>query len=415
MSWPAEPPKAEIPAHGAPRPPGTAIPCNPHEGHLHPDLSCEGAPHASLQRVPGWVDGDGMTYDALLLLSFGGPEGPDDVIPFLQNVTDGRSIPSERLAEVGEHYCRFGGRSPINDQCRELLAAIRGDFAANDIPLPVYWGNRNWHPMLTDTLRKMTADGIKRALVFVTAAYASYSGCRQYRENMADARLSVGDSAPDLVRLRHYFNHPGFIEPFVDATVTALAGVPDGARLVFTTHSIPHAWAASSGPAGGAYLAQHQEAAALVVAGVAEKTGTDHEWDLVFQSRSGPPAQPWLEPDVVDHLRRVSKAGTPGAVLVPIGFVSDHLEVLYDLDVEAREAAEELGLPLARAATPGTDPRFVALVRDLVMEQLRDTPPSRRQALGGLGPSQDLCPADCCPNPRGWRPAVSGTEPDGSD
>jgi ferrochelatase len=360
-------------------------------------------------------DVDGMTYDALLLLSFGGPEGPDDVIPFLQNVTAGRDIPSERLAEVGEHYYRFGGRSPINDQCRELLAAIRADFAANDVPLPVYWGNRNWHPMLTDTLRQMAADGIKRALVFVTAAYASYPGCRQYRENMADARLSVGHSAPELARLRHYFNHPGFIEPFVDATVTALAGVPDGARLVFTTHSIPQAWEASSGPVGGAYLAQHQEAAALVVAGVAEKTGTDHDWDLVFQSRSGSPAQRWLEPDVVDHLRRVSKAGTPGAVLVPIGFVSDHLEVLYDLDVEAREAADELGLPVARAATPGTDPRFVALVRDLVMERLRDAPASRRQALGGLGPGHDLCPAECCPNPRGPRPAVSGTHADGED
>jgi ferrochelatase len=261
----------------------------------------------------------------------------------------------------------------------------------------------------------MAADGIKRALVFVTAAYASYPGCRQYRENMADARLAVGRGAPELARLRHYFNHPGFIEPFVDATVAALAAVPDGARLVFTTHSIPQAWAASSGPAGGAYLAQHQEAAALVVAGVAEKTGTVYDSDLAFQSRSGPLAQPWLEPDVVDHLRRMSKADTPGAVLVPIGFVSDHLEVLYDLDIEAREAAEDLGLPLARAATPGTDPRFVALVRDLVLERVRDTPPSQRQALGGFGPSHDLCPAGCCPNPRGRRPAVSGTQIDGED
>ena len=349
---------------------------------------------------------DGMTYDALLLLSFGGPEGPDDVIPFLENVTGGRSIPPARLAEVGEHYYRFGGKSPINDQCRELLAAIRADFAANDLPLPVYWGNRNWHPMLPDTLRQMAADGIKRALVFVTAAYASYSGCRQYRENMADARMTVGNGAPELVRLRHYFNHPGFIDPFVDATVTALADVPDRARLVFTTHSIPQAWAASSGSAGGAYLAQHQEAAALVVAGVAEKTGIEYDWDLVFQSRSGPPAQPWLEPDVVDHLRLLSTAGETGAVLVPIGFVSDHLEVIYDLDVEARQSAEEVGLPVARAATPGADPRFVALVRDLVVERLRNIPPSGRLALGRLGPSHDLCPAGCCPNPRGPRPAV---------
>jgi len=356
-----------------------------------------------------------MTYDALLLLSFGGPEGPDDVIPFLENVTGGRGIPSGRLAEVGEHYYRFGGRSPINDQCRELLGAIRADFAANDIRLPVYWGNRNWHPMLADTLRDMAVDGIKRALVFVTAAYASYSGCRQYRENMAEARSTVGDKAPQLARLRHYFNHPGFIQPFVDATVSALASVPDGARLVFTTHSIPRAWAASSGPSGGAYLAQHEEAAALVVASVADRTRTQHDWDLVFQSRSGPPAQPWLEPDVVDHLRGLAKSGTPGAVLVPIGFVSDHLEVLYDLDIEAREAADELGLPLARAATPGTDPRFVALVRDLVTERLKDTPPSQRQALGGLGPSHDLCPTGCCPNPCGSRPPVSGTDTDEED
>lgn len=353
---------------------------------------------------------DRLAYDALLLLSFGGPEGPEQVIPFLENVTGGRGVPPERLTEVGEHYYRFGGKSPINDQCRALLAAVRADFRANDLDLPVYWGNRNWHPLLADTLREMADDGVKRALVFVTAAYASYSGCRQYRENMADAQAAVGDRAPGLFRLRHYFNHPGFVEPFVDATVAALAEVPTGARLVFTTHSMPQVWAASSGPAGGAYVTQHRETAALVAAGVAERTGTDHGWDLVYQSRSGPPSQPWLEPDVADHLSHLSAADVPGAVLVPIGFVSDHMEVVYDLDVEAAEAAKKLGFPIARAVTPGTHPRFVALVRDLVTERISELPPPRRVALGTLGPSHDLCPAGCCPNPRGPRPACCGED-----
>jgi ferrochelatase len=353
---------------------------------------------------------DRLAYDALLLLSFGGPEGTDEVIPFLENVTSGRGVPPERLAEVGEHYYRFGGKSPINDQCRALLAAVRADFRANDLDLPVYWGNRNWHPLLADTLREMADDGVKRALVFVTAAYASYSGCRQYRENMADARAAIGDRAPELVRLRHYFNHPGFVEPFVDSAVAALAEVPTGARLVFTTHSIPQAWAASSGPAGGSYVSQHRETAALVAAGVAERTGIGHGWDLVYQSRSGPQSQPWLGPDVTDHLSHLSAADVPGAVLVPIGFVSDHIEVVYDLDVEAAEAARKLSFPIARAATPGSDPRFVALVRDLVIERLDEVPPSRRAAFGTLGPSHDLCPAGCCPNPRGFRPACCGED-----
>ena len=349
-------------------------------------------------------------FDALLLLSFGGPEAPDEVIPFLENVTRGRGIPRERLAEVGEHYFRLGGRSPINDQCRALLAAIRSDFAANGLDLPVYWGNRNWHPMLADTLRQMAEDGVGRALVFVTAAYSSYSGCRQYRENMAEALGEVGASAPELVRLRHYFNHPGFVEPFADATVAALATVPPGARLVFTTHSIPEAWAAASGPTGWAYAHQHNATAALVAAGVAGRTGTEHPWDLAYQSRSGSPSQPWLEPDVVDHLKELSSTGVPGAVLVPIGFVSDHMEVCYDLDVETAEAAEKLGLPLARAATPGTDPRFVAMIRDLVEERLAGRPAAQRAALGALGPAHDVCPAGCCPNPRGPRPACCGED-----
>jgi protoporphyrin/coproporphyrin ferrochelatase len=371
-----------------------------------------GAESEGVGRAAGIAGGARVreTFDALLLLSFGGPEAPQEIIPFLENVTRGRGIPRERLAEVGEHYFRMGGRSPINDQCRKLLAAIRGDFAANDLDLPVYWGNRNWHPMLADTVRQMMADGVTRALVFVTAAYSSYSSCRQYREDMAAALTTVGPGGPELVRLRHYFNHPGFVEPFVDTTVAALGEVPRGSRLVFTTHSIPEAWAATSGPTGWAYVDQHRETAKLVAAGVAERTGPTPGWDLVYQSRSGPPSQPWLEPDVVDHLKRLSGTGVPGAVLVPIGFVSDHMEVLYDLDVEAAEAAAKLGLPLARAATPGTDPRFTGMIRELVLERMTGTPPAQRVALGALGPAHDRCPTGCCPNPRGPRPAVSGAD-----
>lgn len=349
-------------------------------------------------------------YDAVLLLSFGGPEGPDDVVPFLENVTRGRGIPRERLVQVGEHYFRFGGVSPINEQCRALRAAIQAGLATHGPDVPVYWGNRNWHPFLADTVAKMAADGVRAALVFVTAAYASYSSCRQYREDMAAARAAAGHGAPSLHRLRHYFNHPGFVGPFVDATVSALAGMPRGSRLVFTTHSIPQAWAASSGPSGGAYVAQHRSVAALIAAAVAERTGVVHRFDLVYQSRSGPPDQPWLEPDVADHINALAADGVAGAVVVPIGFVSDHMEVRYDLDVQAAATAAKLGLRFARVPTPGTDPRFVAMVRDLVLERVENRPTVARAALGELGPSHDDCPAGCCPNPRGPQPACSGED-----
>ncbi|MFY9915881.1 MAG: ferrochelatase, partial [Nocardioidaceae bacterium] len=311
-----------------------------------------------------------LPYDALLLVSFGGPEAPEDVVPFLENVTRGRGIPRERLEEVGQHYYLFGGRSPINDQCRAFIAAVEADFAAHGVRLPVYWGNRNWDPYLADALATMRADGVRRAACFVTSAYSSYSGCRQYRENLYDAVEKV-DSAPVLDKLRHYFNHPGFVQANVEATVAALGLLPaeeqDRARLVFVTHSIPRAMAESAGPDGGAYVDQHHSAAQLVAAAVAAQTGVERPWDLTYCSRSGAPHIPWLEPDVNDHLEELSKAGTTAVVVIPIGFISDHMEVVYDLDTEAKETADRLGLGFARAATAGVHPAFVAAVRDLVL------------------------------------------------
>jgi ferrochelatase len=344
-------------------------------------------------------------YDAFLLVSFGGPEGPDDVLPFLENVTRGRRIPRDRLAAVAEHYYAFGGVSPINQQCRELLEAIGKDFAAAGVDLPLYWGNRNWQPYLTDTVRQMAADGVNRAIAFVTSAYGSYSSCRQYLDDIDSARAEVGAGAPVIDKIRHYFNHPGFIEPLAAGTRAALgrlpAGTRDGAHLVFTAHSIPEAMAAASGPPAdrphaartGLYVTQLTEASRLVAGQVGE-----HPWELVYQSRSGPPSQPWLGPDVGDHLEELAAAGAPAAVLVPVGFVSDHMEVRHDLDVEARQVAGRLGLPVERAATPGTDPRFVSMITELVRERLDGIRPA---ALGSLGPACDACPAGCCaPPPR---------------
>ena len=354
---------------------------------------------------------DVSPYDAVLLVSFGGPEKPDDVIPFLENVTRGKNIPRERLAEVGEHYFGFGGRSPINDQNRAFLTALREDLAGAGIDLPVYWGNRNWDPYLTDALRQMAADGVTRAACFVTSAYSSYSGCRQYRENLAEATAEVPD-APELDRLRHYFNHPGFVEPVVDATLASLAELPEdvreGAHLVFVTHSIPTSMNDTSGPEGGWYVRQHTSAMTEVVERVRQETGHRFPSELVYCSRSGPPQMPWLEPDVNDHLETLVKQGATGAVLVPIGFVSDHMEVIYDLDTEALSTARDLGLPATRAATPGVDPRFVGVVRSLLVERAaaeRGGDPVR-DTVGGLPPSWDRCPVGCCPNPRGDRPTV---------
>lgn len=342
-------------------------------------------------------------YDALLLVSFGGPEGPDEVMPFLENVTRGRNIPRERLLSVAEHYQHFGGVSPINEQNRQLMAALRVELAQHNVQLPIYWGNRNWHPLLADTLAQMQRDGVRNALAFFTSAFSSYSGCRQYRENVAAAQAAVGVDAPQIDKLRAFYNHPGFIEPMIERTSAALKALPVDVRahaaLVFTAHSVPMSMATTS-----AYVEQLHEAAGLVAAAFPE-----HPWQLVYQSRSGPPTQPWLEPDIGDHLRTLSATGVQAVVVVPIGFISDHMEVIYDLDYEARAICESLALPMVRSATVGTHPQFVSMVRELIEERLALR--TERRALGTRGPSHDVCPIDCCPAPS--RPAGAPGRPQG--
>ncbi|MFL6110011.1 MAG: ferrochelatase [Catenulispora sp.] len=336
-----------------------------------------------------------MAYDAFLLLSFGGPEHPDDVMPFLRNVTRGRGVPDERLTEVAEHYYHFGGVSPINQQCRDLLAAVTADFTAHDLRLPTYWGNRNWQPMLADTLAQMRDDGVTSALGFATSAYGGYSSCRQYQEDIAAARAKVGPGAPTIAKLRQFHDHPGFVEPHADAVRAALATLDPArratTRIVFTAHSIPVSMATTAGPDGGRYTAQLHETATLVHAAAA----ADLPWDLVWQSRSGPPQVPWLEPDINDHLRDLADEGITDVVVSPIGFVSDHLEVIWDLDNEAKQTAAGLDMGYARAGTPDTDPRFVTMIRELVQERTAGAP---RERLGTL-PVWDVCPADCCRPP----------------
>jgi ferrochelatase len=324
-------------------------------------------------------------FDAILLLSFGGPEGMDDVLPFLENVTRGRGVPRERLLEVAHHYELFGGASPINEQNRALIAALEPQLRARGVDLPVYFGNRNWHPFLADTMRAMRDDGVRRALAVFTSAYSSYSGCRQYREDLFRAQQEVGADAPELPRLRMFFNHPGFVAANVERLREALAELPDGpVHVAFTAHSIPLAMARSC-----AYEVQLRETARLVADAVAVE-----DWALAFQSRSGPPSVPWLGPDISDHLADVAARGLRNVVVAPSGFISDHMEVLYDLDVEARETAERLGLALARAGTVGTHPAFVAGLADLIAERM--TPGSARATVGRLGPNHDVCAPDCC-------------------
>jgi ferrochelatase len=331
--------------------------------------------------------------DALLVLSFGGPESPDDVMPFLRNVARGRPIPPERLDEVAHHYEAFDGVSPINAANRALIEAVRQGFEAHHIDLPVYWGNRNWHPLLTDTIRSMTADGIRHAAVFVTSAYSSYSSCGQYLADLATARAEVGEDAPRTDKLRAFFDHPGFIDPQVDALRDALEGL--GAerrartRAVFVAHSVPVTMARASGPEGGLYVAQLRAASALV----ADRCGVT-EWDLAFCSRSGSPQTPWLEPDIRDHLVSLARAGVQDVVVVPVGFVSDHMEVRWDLDIEAAAVAAEHGLGFVRVASAGSDPRFAAMVRELVQERLDPAQP--RRTLSDLPPSPEPCPRGCC-------------------
>lgn len=334
-------------------------------------------------------------YDGLLIVSFGGPEGMDDVRPFLDNVLRGRNVPEERKKEVADRYARFGGVSPLNAQSRALVACVRAALRARGIDMPVYLGNRNWHPYLAETLETMRRDGVRRCLAFVTSAYGSYSGCRQYSEDLARARAEIGSGAPDVTRLRAFFNHPLFVEACAERLTEALARLPEpGAfRLVFTAHSIPLSMAA-----GSPYVLRLRETCRLVAA----RVGAD-EWDLVWQSRSGPPSQPWLEPDIGDHVQALHERGVRSVLVAPIGFVSDHFEVVWDLDTELQERTHDLGLDVVRAATVGTHAAYVSMIVELVEEKTADAP---RRAVGLLPPSDDLCPPDCCPTPA--RPA-SGT------
>jgi ferrochelatase len=355
-------------------------------------------------------------YEAVLLVSFGGPEGPEEVLPFLENVTRGRGIPPERLAEVGEHYHLFGGRSPINEQCRRLLAALDSELSDRGVRIPLFWGNRNSVPFLADEVRRIQAAGHRRVLAVVTSAYPSYSSCRQYRENLHDA---AAGTAVEIDRIRHYADHPGFVAASVDATLAALDRLGEAgrqARLVFVTHSIPATMAETAGPeprtGTGAYVDWHRVVAAEVTRQVASRRGSELGHDLVYCSRSGPPSQPWLEPDVNDHLRALHADGVGAVVLVPIGFISDHMEVIYDLDTEAAATAAELGLPCERAATAGVHAQFVAGLVDLMLERAaaaRGDNPDRPVA--GDGPvGWYACSAGCCPNLREpGRPALVQT------
>jgi protoporphyrin/coproporphyrin ferrochelatase len=312
-----------------------------------------------------------VSYDAILIVSFGGPERAEEVIPFLENVLRGRNVPRERLLAVAEHYYHFGGRTPINDYCRALIEALRAETS-----LPIYWGNRNWNPMLVDTVRQMAADGVRRALAIATSAYASYSSCRQYIEDIDAARRAVGEGAPEIAKLPPFADHPLFLEANADRVRAALSRIAGEhrphARLVFTAHSIPRAMAASC---------RYEEQLVKVAGAVAALAGHE-EWDLVWQSRSGPPSQPWLEPDILDHLRRLAENGVTDVVVSPIGFLSDHMEVLYDLDVEAAALCQSLGLNFVRAEAPGLHPAVVKMFAELI-----------------AGPEPAPCTPDCCPPP----------------
>jgi protoporphyrin/coproporphyrin ferrochelatase len=331
-------------------------------------------------------------YDALLIVGFGGPEKPDDVMPFLENVTRGRNIPRERLLEVAEHYHHFGGVSPINSQVRALIAALEPVLRSRGIALPIYWGNRNWHPLLADTLREMIESGTHRALAVVLAAYSSYSSCRQYREDIERAREVVGPSAPTVDKVRVFFNHPDFVAVNAERARAALESLPEAlrsdARFAFTAHSIPDSMAKNC-----RYEEQLQETSRLV----AEALGlTPERWRLVYQSRSGRPSDPWLAPDILDHIDDLNGQDAKALVIVPIGFLSDHMEILFDLDEEARQKCDALGIAMARAETVGTHPRFVSMLAELIQERIAQAPDSKRPAIGRFPASHDVCPVDCC-------------------
>ncbi|HEY0187799.1 MAG TPA: ferrochelatase [Cellulomonas sp.] len=377
-------------------------------------------------------------YDAVLLLSFGGPEQPEDVLPFMRNVTRGKGIPEQRLVEVSKHYALFGGRSPINDQNRALIAALRAELDARGLAIPVAWGNRNWEPYTTGAVDSLRESGARRVLALVTSAYGSYSGCRQYREHVAATLQELGAGADDptgdggtagvrVDKLRHYFNHPGFVQANADAVVEAYQElsdrtgrpVPDlvvDAPLIFVTHSIPHAMEAGSAARRPGYLTQHQEVATLVAALVADRLGAEPAWSLAFCSRSGPPNQPWLDPDINDVLAERAAAGTTAVVMSPIGFVSDHMEVAFDLDTEAMATARDLGITAVRAGTASTRRPFVAGLVDLMLERAaaeRGEHPDR-VTVGDLGPWPDVCAAGCCFQRAGQDtgiPALAGSDP----
>ncbi|MDJ0333639.1 ferrochelatase [Salinibacterium sp. G-O1] len=362
-----------------------------------------------------------VAYDAILLASFGGPEGQDDVIPFLRNVTRGRGIPEERLEEVAHHYRAFGGVSPINDQNRELKAALEAELARRDIDLPVLWGNRNWDPYLRDALTEANERGFTKLIAIGTSAYSSYSSCRQYREDYAIALEETGlGDVLQIDKVRQFFDHPGFVEPFIEGVRQGLADVaaqgiaPEQTHILFSTHSIPSTDAERSGPKErgfgpeGAYAAQHLAVAEVVVAAQDSAVG----WDLVYQSRSGPPTQPWLEPDVNDRITELGAQGVTGVVIVPLGFISDHMEVKWDLDTEAMETAVENGIFAVRVPTPGVHAAFVTGLVDLVLERRDGIPTADRPALTDLGPWYDVCRSGCCENVRlGFKPAVAGLAP----
>ncbi|MEE2815024.1 MAG: ferrochelatase [Actinomycetota bacterium] len=363
-----------------------------------------------------------VAYDAVILAGFGGPEGQGDVIPFLRNVTRGRGIPDERLEEVAHHYRHFGGVSPINQQNRDLVAALDAELRARGIDLPVYWGNRNWMPYVADAVQQLHADGHRRVLALATSAYSSYSSCRQYREDLADALEATGVGEQlQIDKVAQFFDHPGFVTPFVDGIRSGLEKLrehgiekPDEIEVLFSTHSIPVADAERSGPRdrdfgpGGAYAAQHTAVAEQIM----RTLGSESPWQLVYQSRSGPPSVPWLEPDVNDAIAALPAQGRRGVLIVPLGFVSDHMEVMWDLDTEAIETATELGLVAVRTATPGTSPTYVAGLVDLIEERLQGTPASQRERVTSLGPWFDVCRPGCCENARlGFRPALAGLTP----
>ena len=343
------------------------------------------------------TDSDEPAFDSILLVSFGGPEGPGDVMPFLENVLRGKPVPRERMLEVAEHYHHFGGVSPINEQNRNLIDALRAELDEHGIDLPIYWGNRNWHPLFEETLEEMREHGKQRAIAFFTSMFSCYSGCRQYRENIADAQKSIGEGVPRVQKVRKGFNHPLFIEAQVDLVGQAKKQLgSDDATILFTAHSIPISMADHS-----RYVTQLTEASRLVA------TELKHDnWELVFQSRSGPPQQPWLEPDICDRIEVLAQQGCKNVVVVPIGFVSDHMEVMFDLDTEAKELCEKLNVGFVRAPSVGTHPSFVRMIRELIEERINHS--DTRAAIGELGPSHDVCPENCCLYPRPQLPAGAG-------